>query len=451
MELEKEKTWFVYHGDHHEGPFALPEIESRMAQGVFSTLNFVWKEGMGDWKPMTEVADFATLIKNNAPPVEIETQPTPVATHEPTVAMELPKKSASTPKRRIRYGALLAVALFGGVSILLIQGYLNPFFEIPVVKSSSRAALDLARPTLLRVSDQVPGLGVWISPIPALDDVSPEDFEELKAKARTTGLGIAVSRMNLAEPTFYLSSNQPDGTSYELTIQGIPDTLLNSSSFTAQGRGTLTKRLGKATLTLPPGTALPRGEFIVQIRDGDSKTLATKTFFLGGEKDTIYTSRLKEYHDRLREKAAQELSEIKQYAATLDTQLRATQIKFTELKLKKISPQVRKAWGSFDLQWSQLDSKLGESFQKWTPLSFKSEFFYGALYEMTQATGGAIARLHRIHDTYFKTSVDKLTFDIQLGEATSSAQGALSALKLKIEKIEKLGTSPNGLPRKEGS
>lgn len=56
---QDEKKWFVYLGDHHEGPFSIADIQTMMADGHVSTANYIWCEGMGDWQLMSEVGAFA--------------------------------------------------------------------------------------------------------------------------------------------------------------------------------------------------------------------------------------------------------------------------------------------------------------------------------------------------------------------------------------------------------
>src|SRR4051812_6215463 len=76
MDGFNEKKWFVYLGDHHEGPLSLSEIQSKMAQGQVTASNYVWAEGMPDWKIMTDVSAFESLRQ---PP------PAPVAPSQPSI------------------------------------------------------------------------------------------------------------------------------------------------------------------------------------------------------------------------------------------------------------------------------------------------------------------------------------------------------------------------------
>ncbi|MCC7440689.1 MAG: DUF4339 domain-containing protein [Bdellovibrionales bacterium] len=61
------KKWFVYVGDHHEGPMSLEDIRGMLGSGTVSPAHFAWCEGMGDWKAMTEIPDFGAVLGGGAP------------------------------------------------------------------------------------------------------------------------------------------------------------------------------------------------------------------------------------------------------------------------------------------------------------------------------------------------------------------------------------------------
>ncbi len=58
--------------------------------------------------------------------------------------------------------------------------------------------------------------------------------------------------------------------------------------------------------------------------------------------------------------------------------------------------------------------------------------------------------MHEIQDTYFTNKADLKSYDIQLGEATSQVQTSLSELRAKLEQVEKLSLTQNGMPNREG-
>jgi hypothetical protein len=55
-----------------------------------------------------------------------------------------------------------------------------------------------------------------------------------------------------------------------------------------------------------------------------------------------------------------------------------------------------------------------------------------------------------VHGSWFTGAINAQAYDIQLGEAISQAQAAMTSLKAKIDQAEKLPRTPAGLPRKEG-
>ena len=181
----------------------------------------------------------------------------------------------------------------------------------------------------------------------------------------------------------------------------------------------------------------------------NSKILGYKTYFLGGERDSTYLSRLKSYHDSLRKKATEELANIKQYVITLEAQFEATRGKFEPLQKGKINKKQRKDWEIFHTNWAKLQKELHQNIQSWTPEMIKNEFFYGSLFVLTQQAEQGIAQLHEFQNTFFEKPSDPNTVQIQIGESTSSVRNALTLLRSKIEETEKTPLSPNGMPRRD--
>ncbi len=523
MDSFNEKKWFVYLTDHHEGPFSLAEIQAKMAQSQVTTTNYVWAEGMADWKAMPEVPEFAPLVSQSpATATSAETdirEPTvtlsspsiqrPAVTQKPLNHQEaeatpdsstdlqesmtepaqviVPKK----PKRKSSGSGwllwLLILLIPIGLTTAYFQGALQPVLDIPAVKATLQTATDTTQPYLLKLVDHFPALGKWISPIPALEDVSPEEYDALKAAANQKleagppKLAIALSTTDPLAPSFYIAADLPDGAVVDIYVEGIPDTLLNQLSFESKTRATLTKKLGKSSvIKFPDGKPLPKGEFIVYATEATEqlatvkkvldpippilakapaamprgfKLLSSKTYFLGGPKDAMYTSRLKDFHDKLREKAQSELNEVKQFATTLEGRLTETTTLFAKVKSQakkgKLPPLAKKSWSDFHGKWHELSSQLNDTFSKWTPEAV-NDFFYGVLYQLTQSAGTAIEQVHTIQDEFVSGKSSPQAFDIQLGTVVSGAQTALAALKAKIEQAEKIAPTPNGMPRREG-
>ncbi|MCM2324733.1 MAG: hypothetical protein NDJ90_15850, partial [Oligoflexia bacterium] len=195
-----------------------------------------------------------------------------------------------------------------------------------------------------------------------------------------------------------------------------------------------------ASLSKTPPASLPKG----------FKLIASRSYFLGGTQDATYAERLKEFHDKLREKAAKELSEIKQFEATLNATLNTTISDFGIISKVKGQAARRKRWEEHRKRWLGFSAQMTDIFQKWTPQVLETEFFYGSLYTMIQQVYRGVEQLHAVHHSYFTTTVDPKAFEIQAGQATATATAGMAALKAKIEQAEKIPPAPNGMPRREG-
>jgi len=378
---------------------------------------------------------------------------------------------------------LILVVISGGMITAYVQGLLDPVLNSPALKATVNTASDFTRPYIVKAIETVPALGKVISPIPRLEDVPNEDYEELKATSLanlTSGpkAALSLSRSDLFTPFFYVTSNLPDGTKFNVIVEGVSDTLLNHLVFNQSVEATLAKRFAKtAMVRFPDNRPLPRGEYNVYLIESEnqpdatkgilanaqpsgikippylpkgSRIIAKKTYFLGGTKDSTYLSRLKEYHDKLRTRATAELAELKQFSGTLESQLNASITNFSKLRKGRIIKQQQLAWGKFNTKWSQLDSQMNESFQQWTQEILSTQYFYGMIYSLLQQASQAVAQMHGLHHAYFTGAVDKTSFDIQLGQAVSQAQTAVTTVKAKIEQAETLAPTANGMPRREG-
>ncbi|NMB73529.1 MAG: AgmX/PglI C-terminal domain-containing protein [Myxococcales bacterium] len=57
-----ESVWFYGLDGSEEGPFTLVEMEEHLRQGRLTPDHFAWRDGMEDWKPLSEVPELAQLM-----------------------------------------------------------------------------------------------------------------------------------------------------------------------------------------------------------------------------------------------------------------------------------------------------------------------------------------------------------------------------------------------------
>ena len=380
--------------------------------------------------------------------------------------------------------SLLLIGLAAGGGYAAYSGKLDPVLENPAVKAALVSARDLAQPIIFKAVEKVPALGRFISPLPNLPGVSSDELLDLKEavlgspQADGPRVALALDGTDPLASSFHIVSNLPDGAAFEVRVDGAPDRILNQLSFSSVLKATLEKRIGRTgVLRQPDGRPLPRGEYIVHVFEADQqseavaqvlsgfpaasmkvgasmpqgrKLILKKVFFLGGAQDATFTESLKVFHESIIAKASNERQDTGQYMATLESQLTSTNVLFDKLSKGKIGKSQQKQWESFHANWSQMDAQLQETFQKWTPEVLQNEYFYGVAYQAIQQAGQAVSKVHGIHHGYFTGSVDKSAFPIQRGEAQSQANFALSALKAKLEQMDRLPKSAAGIPSREG-
>lgn len=472
------KKWFVYLGDKHEGPFSALEVQAKITGGQLTLKSFVWCEGMSDWKAMSDVQELV---------LEVQAAST-VATAEPDKTKDLdPKdlKQAKAPeKSRLRFALKISPFTWILVGLILLVAA-GTALVAPLLTSGQ--PIDLSR-----LTEAVPFLSQWISPLPPIDDIKPEALEELKAAARRPllkegpSVALVLAEGDPTTPSLYLATNLPEGAEFDLFIEGVGDTLLNQTSYLAKAKVITGKKLGKSRpLKQADGKPLARGEYLISLVESETnpqnvkdilsnksalpypagvpvarltppgrKLFLGKKFFLGGARDATYTSRLKEFHDKLISKANSEIVEIKQFASTLESQLQKTNETYELLKKgNKLTPVQIKKWSEFHAQWTQLQGQLITASSPWSGDSLASDYFYGVLYGYLKESAGALEKIHALQGLLFVKPLDakKLPLEIaqresEIAEPLRQTLDRLSKLKIQLEALEKNPPAPGRLP-----
>jgi hypothetical protein len=95
-----EKKWFIYVGDHHEGPFTVSEIWSGIDAGTYHQASFVWADGMKEWGPLVDIPEFQRAPAPTPEPIQPATlSPSEAETippiQEPSLVMDLHTATAN--------------------------------------------------------------------------------------------------------------------------------------------------------------------------------------------------------------------------------------------------------------------------------------------------------------------------------------------------------------------
>lgn len=478
MNMEIEKKWFVYVGDHHEGPFSIPEMVARKESGAVTPDSYVWCEGMADWLMLSQVSELEQGLREyteasrpvSAPVETRETGSVRVASAPAPKAVR--KKSGKTP-------LILTVTL-----LLFVLGGFGAL--IGISHSSNEELHASIRPLLSRLVQGVPALGSLFQLIPTLPDVKEDEFFELQtaktgALAGGARLALALSNQDANRPFFYISTNLPHGTKFEIHLVGQTETLLNRLQFSTQGTLSTSQGFGKSEVFLAEGgQPVPKGRYmayVVESSDQDAsikeqlsvvealktqvkmpssipataKFVVAKSVFLGGERDETYLTRLKAFHEKIRATSEKELQELVQYSNTLDTQFQNLTTDFQRLfTAKKATASMRNSWKKNLELWTRISTQLDGSIQTWSPETLKNEFFYGKVYELVKTAFQSLKTLVQLESDYLEKPGDKAAFEIQHGKMLSDARQAMETMKQKVDLVVKSPKSPGGLPSREG-
>ncbi len=302
-----EKKWFIYVGDHHEGPFTVSEIWDGIDSGKFQQSAFVWADGMKDWVAMSTLPEFlktapepvVTPVVPSIPP--LPQSPAPVQS-EPVLESKWNVESASAPEVRpeitqtktgattiIEVGdleaaskpAILRPAGIGGVlsttpSAIGDGDGKAPFFN-PKLKPVIYAILFIAFLGVLQRTGVLRGvedrIGSLISTLPELTDVTPEEFADLKKavkapKSAGPQVALALSKSDPLAPIFYVATNLPDGARFEVYVEGVGHRILNTLSYSGKLDVTTAKHFAKsAPLRYADGKPIPRGEHVIYVME----------------------------------------------------------------------------------------------------------------------------------------------------------------------------------------
>lgn len=513
MNNENDKKWFIYVNDHHEGPFTVTEVNEKKKIGLVTDQSYVWCEGMNDWNMLTEVKELSQELKKLEPQIAKvqNTSPAKTSTNIQSLkkatldAVNSPKSGTQKKKEAVdakqnqapqpklddaflaaeetRHSKKLPLILLGGLVGALGLGFGALVILSRLAPEDMHARL---RPTFNKLSESVPGIGQALHLVPTLTDVTAEeqkDLELARSGAPDAGvkIALALSQLDTNRPAFYISTNLPDKTKFDVYLVGKSETLLNKLSFKAQNTVTTTHGFGKSEVFVGDGGQLiPKGEYQVVVVDANDQTenlkaefanlppmkpgtelpsvvppnahfVLDKIYFLGGPRDETYLTRLKQFHEKIKQNSDRELMELKQYSDTLNLQFSTLTTEFTRIyQSKKPSPQLLAAWKKDAATWQQINGQLEQTVQTWSKETIQNEFFYGKIYTLVKGTYDSIKSLFTLENSYVEHPVDHGTFDIQHGKALSETRDALELLRTKMDVILKIPKSASGLPTREG-
>lgn len=492
-----DKKWFIYIVDHHEGPFTVAEIQDGVASGKLPATGFVWAQGMVDWLPMNQVAEFhprADLLNTpplpSGPPDEearpVEKEVTKTKTTHIEIG-DIDKQDVTKPRIYARPAgsgspslsdAEFQSAMSGNATK---KGILNSravkFVLVLIALGSFGYGLQKAG-VLPGWLDQVNDL---MSGFPKIPDVEPGDYELLKKAAKTPltsgpAIAIVISKADPLSPQFYVGTNLADGAVFDVFAEGIGPTLLNTMTFSGKLQATTQKGIGKTqSLRYPDGKAIPRGEYTLYVMESpqgqspkvvqqlapltvvarqlpgnlpqDRRIVYSKRLFVG-QKDASYFSRLKEFHEKISQKATQELDELKQILQTIESQYQATVVLYDRLKRQKVKDLQMKEWAKLNQTWRPIETQIRNKLSGISPESLANDYYYSDYYVAANKASLLVSELHQTQENLFQLRADANTLEPRVSGLRTDFEAQFNALRSAMDQTAGSPSDSNSFPAK---
>lgn len=376
------RQWFVFSEDRHFGPYAENYLAVLLKRGAIGREAYLWSAGIEDWKPILQIEDFIIYHdflseKSN-----------------PEILNPEPQRSSVTPaidfnfSTDLRFAETLAAIHERAQAKSKLESKPKTKFIIAGLIAATVAIIAAA---VLTIEPN------WKSQVRAHGaDENAVSQLALAMKASEPRLALATSSDDPKSPVLFLGSSFQDQRKITLKITGQPDTLVGRLWVAFEADITIQNGLG---WTMPirnqDGSYMPTGRYTVEFScanctQQEQQALANKPQFFIGTEGAQYQSALTLYHEKLKQKAADEIVELDEIANTLDDQINEFRL-FMQRRLSK--PKARAAqWALFRDEWGQMQKQFENFFTVFNPKNMKSEFVLSKVYTRLRAVNSLLVQ-----------------------------------------------------------
>ncbi len=217
------------------------------------------------------------------------------------------------------------------------------------------------------------------APFEALQaELSQEDYFRVNAlfkspSARNETL-IAAIRGKGFTPAFHVFSKLPDQTELQLSLKGVPGTLLNQPRY--ESRQKVKIEAGQATsqdFVNHDGGPLPYGEYTLSVTASNSaELLSERTYFIAGQKPADYELQLKATLEAHAEKAKLERKELKQILNLIRNQYELNSARFNHYYNRVRTGQTMMTWPKFRTEWASTQDQIRMTLESGNPAQVKN-------------------------------------------------------------------------------
>jgi len=114
--------WYYSKNGTQLGPISTEDIQAKLASGEIASSDLVWKDGMADWLPASQIAELRSLAQASSPVAPVS--PTPTAETSPYAT-----PAAPVPANPVSYAGLPVPPTCGKATTAMVLGICGLVFS----------------------------------------------------------------------------------------------------------------------------------------------------------------------------------------------------------------------------------------------------------------------------------------------------------------------------------
>lgn len=454
--------WFIFRETRHFGPLNTKQINQFLLTKLISNQHHIWRPGFKEWMPIYSIESFRAcgqsqieFISDNdfshqaqlGPIDRIKFQESDVSFQESSVKKVSPHNIHTEITDKIDDYKIKLIDVYNSLlESLGVDKDNRKFWNIGLVTCGSIISL-----AIIYVMFSTPKEEFFVKKLPK--EMAHQLMQNVKQPENTKNPSLIFLEKdtNLKDPIFVGSVNLPLGSKIKIDIEGNPKTLIDSYRFSKSLQITL---LSHYFQTEPirgvSGEYIPSGHYNVSVRclscDKENYLLFESDYRFGVFDEELYSKKLKEFHQKTRNSANLELTELKELSETLMDQYQNSMSIYN----RSINSKSLNGWNKFSAEWLSHQKKLVDLFQQIQSEDLKNKLYYLSLYEAYNDLTQLIFELHTLQDHHLLGMDSEMHEAEKISEVSQKIKLKSTYLTSQVDLMRVNFNQSKGLPSQDG-
>ena len=381
-------SWYYLDGDV-EKRISWDALLMAYDLGQIKGTTLVWSTDLSGWQRLETVLGERSIRRpvmgsNARPTSSTARQNSPTASSRPLTSgaaqVEAPVYAGNHAEPAPRYSETLVEVSPAPRR----ASYPVRIIEIPRIEVRTVESKRISIPTQL-IGAALLVAGTWwyaspkADPLEALQiEMSQEDYFRanalLKSPTTRNETLIAAIRGKGFTPAFHVFSRLPEQAEIQLTLKGVPGTLLRQPRYESRQKVKIVQgRATSADFTNHDGGPLPYGEYTLSVTSiASGELLSERTYFIAGQKPADYENQLKTTLEAHALKAKNEKKELIQILNLIRNQLELNSARFNHYYNRVRTGQTMITWPKFRAEWAATQDQIRMTLESGNPAEVRN-------------------------------------------------------------------------------